>query len=300
MASIMNKIDSVFYQKVELSPDFELDVRIIRNQADALYQGFGKYDLHYHSFWEIDYVQSGDGVNIFAGSAYAFEPGDIFIINPYEYHNAYTTTDIEMYCIQFSLESVVKSVFSDNLFSINDENFINLIRKDVKHYEKIKNALDRVIYEWTNRQPGWKTATRLCIADLFINLSRYFLRNGDESSMISEHAGIRRALGYINSNFARPLRLEEVANKAIMNKNYFCAVFKKHVGCTFYTYLNMLRLRQACTLLQATDQSVKEIALNSGFLDISTFNKAFKKEFGMTPTEYKTSKIKFAEESEQT
>ncbi|NLD86634.1 MAG: helix-turn-helix transcriptional regulator [Clostridiales bacterium] len=284
----MNKIDSVFYQKGELSPDFELEMREIRNQADALYQGYGKYDLHYHSFWEIDYVISGEGVNIFAGNVYTFEPGDIYIIKPYQYHNAYTTSDIMMLCIQVNLDSVVKSILPENLFSIGDGNFENLIRSSFPHYEKIKAPLERIRLEWEKRQPMWQTVARLSVADLFINLSRYCGKEGENNIQVAEHAGIRRALEFINSNYTKPIRLDEVAGKAIMNKNYFCAVFKKHVGCTFYSYVNNLRLKLACTLLRMTDQSVKEISINSGFSDISTFNKAFKKAFGITPTVYRT------------
>jgi len=72
-----------------------------------------------------------------------------------------------------------------------------------------------------------------------------------------------------------------------MQKNYFCTQFKKHIGCTYYTYLNNLRLKHACTLLHSTEQNVKKIALSAGFLDISTFNKAFKKALNMTPSEYR-------------
>jgi len=289
----MNKIDSIFYQSLELSPNFEFDIRIVRTQADALYRGFGQYDLHYHSNWEIDYVVGGEGENIFQDAVHAFEPGDIYIIKPYQMHNSYTTSEIELVCIQFNLESVIRSVFSDadfnDIMDKNKFNFADLIRADDPNYTSIQQIIKDIISEWKERNIGWHSATRLLLARLFIELMRNFRTETSEPETAhgSDNLGIRNALDYINTNYTKQIRLEQVAQKAIMQKNYFCTQFKKNIGCTYYTYLNNLRLKHACTLLLSTEQNIKKIALNSGFLDISTFNKAFKKALHMTPSEYR-------------
>lgn len=289
----MNKIDSIFYQSLELSPNFEFDIRINRNQSDILYRGFGRYDLHYHSNWEIDYVIGGDGETILRNAVYTFEPGDIYIIKPYQMHNSYTTSEIELICIQFNLESVIQSVFSDLDFNEemnkNKLHFADLIRASDPNHPEIKRIITAVIDEWRTKKIGWHSATRLLLAQLFIELMRNYRveANEPEAAHGSDNLGIRTALDYINTNYTRQIRLEQVAQKAIMQKNYFCTQFKKHIGCTYYTYLNNLRLKHACTLLLSTEQNVKNIALNSGFLDISTFNKAFKKALNITPSEYR-------------
>ena len=61
------------------------------------------------------------------------------------------------------------------------------------------------------------------------------------------------------------------------------------MGCTYYRYVNTLRLHHACALLKSTERTVKEIALGCGFSDISTFNKAFRKAYGISPGEYRHS-----------
>ncbi len=289
----MSKIDSIFYQKLELSPTFEFDIRVVRTQADALDDGFGRYDLHYHSIWEIDYVVSGDGENIFHDSVYPFAPGDIYVIKPYQMHNAYPAGEIELFCIRFSLESVIKSVFSDSDF--NDEmtkdviRFADVIRANDPNYDGVHTIIKKILNEWQSRRVGWHSATRLLLAQLFIELTRNFKAKSGLAffGSGSDNFGIHRALDYINTNYTQQIRLEQAAQCAIMQKNYFCTQFKKHVGCTYYSYLTSLRIRHACTLLLSTDTNIKKIALSSGFLDISTFNKAFKKTTGVTPKEYR-------------
>ncbi len=285
----MNKIDSVFYQQLPLSPDFEFDIRIVRTQQDALYRGFGKYDLHYHSFWEIDYVTRGEGVNIFENATYQFAPGDIYIIHPYEMHNAFPDDEIELYCIQFSEDSVVRSVFSDTEYSdeLAHPRFRNVVRQSDDRHEDLERIILRTLDEWKERRVGWRPAVRLSLAQLFIELMRHFPAPVNEARPSRTNRGIMQALNYINSNYTHKLTLEQAAREALMNKNYFCTVFKQQMGCTYYRYVNTLRLHHACALLKSTERTVKEIALGCGFSDISTFNKAFRKAYGISPGEYR-------------
>ena len=286
----MNKIDSVFYQQLPLSPDFEFDIRVVRTQQDALYRGFGKYDLHYHSFWEIDYVTHGAGVNIFENATYPFAAGDIYIIHPYEMHNAFPDDEIELYCIQFSEDSVVRSVFSDAEYNgeLAHQRFRNAVRADDPHHAELERIIRRTLDEWRARRVGWRPAVRLALAELFIELVRDFAAPTEPSLPASrQNRGVLQALDFINQNYTHKITLEQAAREALMNKNYFCTVFKQQMGCTYYSYVNRLRLHHACALLKSTERTVKEIALGCGFSDISSFNKAFRKAYGISPGDYR-------------
>jgi len=60
-----------------------------------------------------------------------------------------------------------------------------------------------------------------------------------------------------------------------------------NIGINFYDYLTRIRLREATYELGRTNKTISEIALSNGFSDIKAFNKAFKSNFGKTPTEYR-------------
>ena len=79
-----------------------------------------------------------------------------------------------------------------------------------------------------------------------------------------------------------------LANRFSVSVNYLGSLFKKNMGTSFNEYLNNVRLRYACSLLQSSELSVKEVAFASGYNSTEYFLYIFKKKMGMTPREYKT------------
>lgn len=98
---------------------------------------------------------------------------------------------------------------------------------------------------------------------------------------------IRPALHHIQSHFAQPLSLKELASLCGMSRTYFCTLFKKTVGMNYGKYIEKIRVNRACVLLATSGRPILEIALESGFLSLSSFNARFKKECGKTPSQYR-------------
>ena len=97
------------------------------------------------------------------------------------------------------------------------------------------------------------------------------------------------AIRLIESEATRPLELKEMAASAGMSKYHFLRVFRRLTGVTPHRYLIGARLRRAALALGSSRRPVLEIALDSGFGDLSTFNKTFRAAFGLTPTRYRAS-----------
>lgn len=98
---------------------------------------------------------------------------------------------------------------------------------------------------------------------------------------------IRKAKEYIRRNYALPISLEEVAEKADYNPAYFSSLFKKHTGQNFSDYLTEVRIEQAKELLKSTRDSVTDIAERVGYTDSKYFRKLFKKVTGIRPNDYR-------------
>ena len=92
---------------------------------------------------------------------------------------------------------------------------------------------------------------------------------------------------YINQNFDKVITLADVSKLANMSEAAFSRFFRAKTGMTFIDSLNEIRLGHASRLLIDTTQSVAEIAYNSGFNNISNFNRIFKKKKGTTPKEFR-------------
>jgi AraC family transcriptional regulator len=91
----------------------------------------------------------------------------------------------------------------------------------------------------------------------------------------------------VESDAARPLELKEMAAVAGMSKYHFLRVFRRLTGMTPHQYLISARLRRAALALASSRRPVIAVALDSGFADLSTFNKTFRAAFGLTPTRYR-------------
>jgi AraC-like DNA-binding protein len=98
----------------------------------------------------------------------------------------------------------------------------------------------------------------------------------------------RPILEYINKNITdEKLNLKMVADHFNMNYTYFSTLFKALIGKPFPDYVNHERTKQAARLLETTDISITQIALDLGFKNTSYFNKIFKQGYGMTASEYR-------------
>jgi AraC-like DNA-binding protein len=99
---------------------------------------------------------------------------------------------------------------------------------------------------------------------------------------------IMRAVEYIRENFSKgQLSLDRVAQEAAMSRYHFSRTFKRETGTRFIDFVAKVRLAQASTLLAETDRSITAIALAVGYQDLSPFERTFKRELGLTPSQYR-------------
>jgi AraC-like DNA-binding protein len=96
-----------------------------------------------------------------------------------------------------------------------------------------------------------------------------------------------RAVDYIFAHYARELTLEEVAEHLGMKPTYFSRVFKQATGRNFIEFVNRLRISKSCELLADGDKPVTDVCFESGFNNISNFNRRFQQLKGMTPSHYR-------------
>lgn len=134
------------------------------------------------------------------------------------------------------------------------------------------------------------------IKSLLLKLLALLYRRFEETSQYSEkimrfqneYIRIIDAVNYIDENFKEPVALKKLAETVHMNQNYFSTYFRNVMNCSVSTYIIRKRLKHACMLLSTTDDSIIEIALDSGFENVPYFNRTFKKHIGITPGEYRS------------
>ena len=100
---------------------------------------------------------------------------------------------------------------------------------------------------------------------------------------------IRRIVEHIQLNYSQKLSLGDLAALAHMSESHLSKIFKKEVGTNISQYIEHLRCEKAAEMLRSGRTAIQEISSYVGYEDNNYFVKVFKKQFGMTPTEYRAS-----------
>lgn len=98
---------------------------------------------------------------------------------------------------------------------------------------------------------------------------------------------VKNILDYIEFNFSSTITLKDLSDRFSLSIPYISSQFKKEVGITIIHFINQLRINTAIELLNGGSMSIQDIAATVGILDYNYFTKIFKKEIGMTPTEFR-------------
>jgi AraC-like DNA-binding protein len=102
-----------------------------------------------------------------------------------------------------------------------------------------------------------------------------------------EGDAIDRALGYLNKNYKEPITLDDVCRHLHVSPATCNRLLRKSIGRSFKTALIEMRISHACRLLLESDRSIVEIAYESGFTNLSNFNRRFKEMKGQSPKQYR-------------
>lgn len=94
-------------------------------------------------------------------------------------------------------------------------------------------------------------------------------------------------LQFVNAHISKPISLDDAAKLAGLERKYFSAFFHSKVGTTFSEWLRMIRVHRAMDVMRAHDDTIPRIAYASGFRDVRTFERAFKRYVGVSPSVYR-------------
>ena len=98
---------------------------------------------------------------------------------------------------------------------------------------------------------------------------------------------VRQAMAYIHEHYAESISRYDLAQHVALSEDYLTDCFRKELGVTPITYINRYRIHQAQILLTESYKNITEIALDVGFSDSSYFSRVFRREVGMSPTDYR-------------
>lgn len=247
-----------------------------------------RWELHWHEFYELCFVLSGEGTNIVNGVPHELARGSMFLLTPADFHEIYPRDGqyLELFNVVFSHE-VLSAELQDLLFQDGSQHAAQFA---APAFAEIEREFRLIGEELRNSLPGHFLVARGALERILIFLTR---RGGPvppsppPKPTAYRHDAIHKALVYVQHHFREPLTLEHAARQAQLAPNYFSECFHRMTGCPFQNYLQTLRLQFAKSLLSASDIPVTEICEASGFNTLTHFERAFKRKFHLTPREFR-------------
>jgi AraC-like DNA-binding protein len=143
--------------------------------------------------------------------------------------------------------------------------------------------------EMTEKRPGYNSVARGYVLQLCglieRELSGGVSSHADERGLSHTLERIQAAIDYIYEKAEYPISLHDVAEVASLSPWYFSRVFKKTIGTSFRIFVNEVRIERAESLMADGTKTLAEIALESGFDNLRTFNEVFRAIRGTTPSQ---------------
>ncbi len=130
----------------------------------------------------------------------------------------------------------------------------------------------------------------LILMELLAASEDYQLLSGVRASQLADESNverINRAVDFIFQHYVQDLTQEQVAEQLGMTPTYFSRFFKQATGRGFVEFVNRLRVSKSCELLSTSDKPVTDVCFESGFSNVSNFNRRFQQLKGMTPSGYR-------------
>ena len=121
---------------------------------------------------------------------------------------------------------------------------------------------------------------------MFYYLSQEFPKTKEENNSLSKNL-FNEALSYIKENYQEGINVTDVSDYLNISRGYLYALFKKYGKISPNEYIFLIRMEKAKQLLIYSNHSLNKISLMIGYRDYFTFSKAFKKQFGITPSAYR-------------
>lgn len=239
--------------------------------------------------YNIGFVITGDRRTITPLQSYDYHAGDVAMAPPFMYHRTISESDTpyDSYLIKFTPE------FIEPFYELIGKNIIDeLYEQKVCHFtiegqQKIRKMFDEMLLEYEKDVPYKEVILQGMLFRLFATIweERLAAKIAYFHSPLTEP--VINALYIIEKDYARDLKLEELANEAGLSTAYFSRLFRAQLGMTFSEYLSNVRIRHVQVMLTQSDKTVMEIAIETGYCHGDYLAAQFKNKVGMTPTQFR-------------
>ena len=256
-----------------------------------------KCTWHYHNTFELSFITEGTGKRIVGDSMEEFQPGDLVFIGrnlphvwiPDKEQRVFSNRALEMVFLQFSNEVLGSPMLNLPEFRyiaqalLYSERGVQIVGQTLNQVSELMlqlpylKSFDRMIY-------FLRIMDLIGRSDSLVHLASKDYLN---TRFTSGNKRIATLHEFLMCNYRDEIDLGQLAALVNMAEGSLCRFFKQNMGMTLFEYLNKIKVEFACKLLRDPDLSILEVCLDSGFNNLSHFNKQFLKFTRTTPKDFR-------------
>ncbi len=290
------KYESFHENKNHTTPDFPYNTYLCSIPLD-----FPEVHAHWHSEAELIVIKKGRGLVEVDLKSYEAEERDMILILPGQLHSIHQRDGFAMEYENILFEpSFAGADGNDRCAKLLELLFdgkldhSTMINKSLPYYTEAEACIERIDNLCSRAEFGYQLGVKGALISLMHQIISHHSQYTEQTVNSRSIEKVKLILSYISQNYSQPITVQEAAAVCCYSCSHFMKFFKATMGESFTSYLCSYRLKIASQLLTSTSDSVLEIAINTGFSNLSYFNRQFKSKFGVTPVQYRKGQRKTA------
>jgi AraC-like DNA-binding protein len=278
------------FEQINLNHDESFFIGIFQDNLE-------KSTWHYHNNFEISFITEGSGKRIVADSIEEFQPGDLVFLGRNLPHVwiaekellTPSTRTLEMVFLQFT-----DKILNSQLLALPEFKYVSkalsLSERGIQIVDQTLNEVSELMLQMPYLKGFERMLHFFKMMDIIGRSDSHLHLASKEYLKTRFTTGNKRIAAiheYLMNNYREEVNLKQLAELVNMAEGSLCRFFKENMGITLFEYLNHIKTDFACKLLMDMDLSIMEVCFDSGFNNLSHFNKQFRKASGISPSEYR-------------
>lgn len=281
-----------FLEEIKLDTDASFFIGIFQDHIE-------KSSWHYHMEYELSFITEGSGKRIVGDFTEDFGPGDMTFIGPrlphvwipYDSYGAlHTGRTLESVYMLFNNDILPANLISLPEFK-NVRKALSLAKRGIKLEGDALNKTSEIMLQLPYLDHFKKLISFYEIMDILGSTDSYkYLVSEDymEKQFKSANSRINLIHEYLMSNYHEQVKLEDIAEFVHMAPGSVSRMFRQETGLSLFEYLSRIKIDLSIQLLLHTDLSIENICYDSGFNNLSHYNRQFKQITGRSPSKYRS------------
>lgn len=285
---VMSCLQELGIDPSNLYQELEMSSKYVNTHRDTSYSN-ATVSLHSHNYVEVLYCRAAAGVEYLIGSdRYRLQKGDIVFVPPGVSHRPILPEKLEIpyerdvLWISTEFLEAMQNMFPDD--TEYGQRSIP-IRTAGTRWEFLGELFRTGVLEEEQKRTGWEAAVMANTLLILTHIKRIYLERSAGTMKAEKPELPDRIMAYIEDHYPEHITVDDLARRFYVSNSSISHLFKQKMGVSLYRYITQRRLIAAKSLI-AQHVPMEEIAHRVGFVDYSTFYRAFKQEFGISPRRF--------------